>query len=203
VLNLPGLLASKWFGNVENIWGIHRTEKNKNITAKDYLNWQTKLTTQNLNAPYLVLYNSSGKDANSVVVKRNEIGLEFFADYKTYVLHFQNIQEAYYLSAILNSSIPNESMKEFQSRGLFGARDVSKKILDIYYPKFDGNDPVHVKLAELSKSAHEKASGFIKDNPPKQELSAIHLGRMRTSLKKHLVKELGEIDKIVKGVIGK
>jgi hypothetical protein len=197
------LLASRWFSNVENIWGIHRTEKNKNITAKDYLNWQTKLTTQNLNAPYLVLYNSSGKDANSVVVKRNEIDLEFFADYKTYVLHFQNIQEAYYLSAILNSSIPNESMKEFQSRGLFGARDVSKKILDIYYPRFDGNDSMHVKLAELSKSAHEKASDFIKDNPPKQELSAIHLGRMRTSLKKHLVKELGEIDKIVKGVIGK
>jgi DNA-binding protein Fis len=137
------------------------------------------------------------------VVKRNEIDLEFFADYKTYVLHFQNIQEAYYLSAILNSSIPNESMKEFQSRGLFGARDVSKKILDIYYPRFDGNDSMHVKLAELSKSAHEKASDFIKDNPPKQELSAIHLGRMRTSLKKHLVKELGEIDKIVKGVIGK
>ena len=72
-----------------------------------------------------------------------------------------------------------------------------------WFNNVDGNDPVHVKLAELSKSAHEKASSFIQDNPPKQELSAIHLGRMRTSLKKHLVKELGEIDRIVKGVIGK
>ena len=60
-----------------------------------------------------------------------------------------------------------------------------------------------MKLAELGKSAHEKASSFIKDNPPKQELSAIHPGRMRTSLKKHLVKELGDIDRIVKGVLGK
>jgi hypothetical protein len=128
--------------------------------------------------------------------------LEFFADYKTYVLHFQNIQEAYYLTAFLNSSITNESMKDFKSRGLFGARDVSKKILDIYYPRFDGNDPVHLKLAELSKAAHEKTRCFIKDNPPKQELSAIHLGRMRTLLKKHLVTELGEIDRIVKGVLG-
>ena len=94
-------------------------------------------------------------------------------------------------------------IKDFQTTGLFGARDVHRKILDIYYPRFDGNDAVHVKLAELSKSAHEKASCYIKDNPPKQELSAIYLGRMRTSLKKHLVKELGEIDRIVKGVIGK
>src|SRR5665647_1205292 len=76
------LLASRWFSNVENIWGIHRTEKNENFTAIDYLNWQNKLTNQNLNAPYLVLYNSSGKDANSVVVKRTDMGLEFFADYK-------------------------------------------------------------------------------------------------------------------------
>ena len=49
----------------------------------------------------------------------------------------------------------------------------------------------------------KKASCFIKDNSPKQELSAIYFGGMRTSLKKHLAKELGEIDKIVNGVLGK
>ena len=75
--------------------------------------------------------------------------LEFFADYKTYVLHFENIQEAYYLTAILNSSITNELMKDFQSRGLFGARDVSKKILDIYYPRFDGNDASACKVSRV------------------------------------------------------
>ena len=69
LMNEGYLYASRWFHNVENIWGIHRTEKNEKITAEDYLNWQNKLTNQNLNAPYLVLYNTSGKDANSVVLK--------------------------------------------------------------------------------------------------------------------------------------
>jgi hypothetical protein len=197
------LLASRWFSNVENIWGIHRTEKNESFTATNYLNWQNKLTQQNFNTQYLVIYNGRGTDACAAVISRNNIDLDFIFDHALYAISTNNSDEAYYLSAILNSKVPNELMKEFQSSGLFGARNVHKKILDIYYPRFDGNDPVHVKLAELSKSAHEKANSFIKDNPPKQELSAIHLGRMRTSLKKHLVKELGEIDRIVKGVIGK
>jgi N-6 DNA Methylase len=203
LMNEGYLCASKWFNNVDGIWNIHRTVKNQKITNGDYLNWQSKLTGQNINAPYLVLFNSSAKDANATVVERKEIDLEFIVENVAYAFYTDNINEAYYLTGILNSDTPNKMMKDFQPKGLFGARHVHKKILDIYYPRFDGNDAVHVKLAELSKSAHEKASDFIKDNPPRQELSAIHLGRMRTSLKKHLVKELGEIDRIVKGVIGK
>ena len=60
---------------------------------------------------------------------------------------------------------------------------------------------MHKELAELSKGAHEKAGQYVKDNIPEQELSAIHLGRMRTAIKKHLAKELGEIDRLVKKVI--
>lgn len=65
------LHASKWFQNCENVWQIHRTEKNEVISSEDYLNWQNKLTEQNLNAEYLVLYNASAKDANATIIKRN------------------------------------------------------------------------------------------------------------------------------------
>jgi len=131
----------------------------------------------------------------------NKLDLEFIADHKCYLLATESMDEAYYLTAILNSETPNELMKAFQSRGLFGARDVHKKILDIYYPRYDENNPVHKELAELSKRAHEKAGQYVKDNIPQQELSAIHLGRMRTAIKKHLSKELGEIDKLVKKIL--
>ena len=55
--------------DAENIWDIHKTEKNKNTSFIDCINWQQKLSKQNLNAPYLILYNSSAKDANATIVK--------------------------------------------------------------------------------------------------------------------------------------
>lgn len=196
------LNASKWFSNTENIWSIHRTEKNQNISSVDYVNWQNKLTEQNLNSQYLVLYNSSAKDANATVVNRKDIDLDFIAESKTYIFHTENKNEADYLVCILNSDTPNKLMKDFQTKGLFGARDVHKKILDIYYPKFDETNEIHLKLAKLGEQASEKAKEYLEANPPQQELSAIHLGRLRVAIKKHLSKEMAEIDKIVKKLIG-
>jgi hypothetical protein len=195
------LNASKWFQQCEHMWAIHSTEKNKKIGAVDYLNWHNKLVGQNLNFPYLVIYNSSAKDANAAVLKRDDLDLDFFVDTKGYVFYTGNKEEAYYLTAILNSSVPNLLMKDFQSKGLFGARDVHKKILDIYYPKYNETTRVHKKLANLSEAAHEKAKQHLIDNEPKQALSAGILGRLRTSLKKHLKEELEQIDELVKALI--
>ena len=195
--------AAKWFQNAENIWQIHRTEKNEKISSENYLNWQNKLTEQNLNAPYLVLYNSSAKDANAAVVKREDLDLEFIVESVTYVYYTKRLNEAYYLTAILNSTAPNLMMKDFQAKGLFGARHVHKKILDIYYPKFNEKNDIHLQLSELSKEAHHSVSNFLKDNiNPDQKIEGLHLGRIRLEIKAHLSREIKEIDKLVKQIIG-
>jgi len=196
------LNTSKWFNNVERFWEIYKTAANKDLTAIDYLNYHNKLLSQNLNTDYIVIYNSSAKDANATVINRNDIDLEFFVDTKAYVYFTMDSNEAYNLTAILNSKIPNELMKDFQTRGLFGARDVHKKILDIYFPKFDKNNEIHIQLAELSKEAHKKAEKYLQDNPPQKELSATRLGKLRLDIKKHLAGEMKEIDKLVKKVVG-
>src|SRR5690606_19033532 len=196
------LNVSRWFKNVENIWDINKTEKNEKITSENYLNWQNKLTDQKIDKPYLVLYNTSGKDANCTIVEREKLDLEFLVDHKNYLLALEQRDEALYISAILNSSIPNKMMKDFQSRGLFGERDIHKKILDIYFPRFDETDEIHIRLAELSETAHKKASEYLQNNPPQKQLTAIHLGRLRLQIKKHLSQEMKEIDKLVKKVVG-
>jgi hypothetical protein len=58
------------------------------------------------------------------------------------------------------------------------------------------------KLALLSEQAHKKAKRYIAANLPKQELSAIHLGRYRMEIKKHLKEEMEEIDELVGEVVG-
>ncbi len=194
--------ASRWFKNAENIWDIHKTENNQSISASNYLNWQNKMTEQNLNAQYIVLYNSSAKDANATVVKKSDLDLEFVAESVTYILYTNDINEAYYLAAILNSEVPNLLMKDFQSRGLFGARHVHKKILDIYYPKYNEKDAKHKKLAKLSEDAHRKASEYLKTIDKAKKIQGLSLGKLRLDIKKHLEKELKEIDEIVKGIVG-
>ena len=191
------LLANRWFQNVENIWNIYKTEKSKKMSANDRIDFQRGLTEQNLNIPYLVLYSASAKDANATVVKRADVDLEFIIESKGYWFGTENLQEAYYVTAFLNSNTPNELMKDFQSRGLFGARDVHKKILDIYYPKFNKKNNAHIQLAELSELAHKKAKEYIDSHPPQQELSAIFLGRLRSDIKKNLKEELQKIDVLV------
>ena len=196
------LNASKWFSDSERIWDLQKTAKSKNMSANDRIDFQRGLSEQNLNSKYLVVYNALGKDANATMINREEIDLELFIDYKAYVFYTEEIEEAYYLTAILNSTAPNEMMKDFQARGLFGARGVEKKILDIYYPKFDSSNKVHQQLATLSQTAHIKASAYIAANPPQQALSAMHLGRLRVVIKKHLAAEMKEIDALVGKVIG-
>jgi hypothetical protein len=168
------------------------------MSANDRIDFQGGLSGQNLNTPYMVLYNASAKDANATVVKRKDLDLEFIVESTAYVFYTNTLDEAYYLTAILNSSLPNLMMKDFQATGLFGARHVHKRILDIYYPKFDENEKIHAKLAELGKEAHEKTADYLKNNIPKEELTAMRLGKLRTDIKKHLAVEMKEIDKLVK-----
>ena len=195
------LNASKWFQDAENIWNTLKTENNRGISSEDYINWQNKLTAQNLNAQYLVLYNSSAKDANAVTVKRSDFSLEFIAESVTYVYYTDDKNEAFYLTAILNSTAPNLMMKDFQAKGLFGARHVHKKILDIFYPKYDSKIKTHKELAALSEEAHKKTATYLVNNLPAQNLTISSLGRLRTAIKKHLGEEIEKIDTLVEQII--
>ena len=171
------------------------------MTCNGRIDFHRGLSDQNLNAPYLVLYNSSAINANATIVIRKEINLEFIVESKGYAFETDNLHEGYYLVSILNSAIPNALMKDFQSRGLWGARDVHKKILDIYFPKYNEEDETHKRLADISKAAHQKGALYLATNPPKEELTATRLGRLRVEIKKHLSPDMKEIDKIVKKLI--
>ena len=195
------LNAARWFRNAENIWKAARTEKNKSITSGNYLNWQNKLTEQALDVPWLVLYSASAKDANAVAIQRTALDREFLVDHTTYWAATHDESEANYLAAILNSSLPNLLMKDFQSKGLFGERHVHKKILDIYFPQFDKTNGSHETLAALGHEAHEKAARYLADNPPPGFLTALPLGRLRLDIKGHLDEEMREIDKWVRKVM--
>ncbi|MCX6276896.1 MAG: restriction endonuclease, partial [Bacteroidetes bacterium] len=130
-----------------------------------------------------------------------DFDLPFIVESVSYVFYTFTENEAHYLVAILNSTAPNALMKAFQARGLFGPRHVHKKILDIVFPKYNEKKSPHLKLAKIGAECHELARQFLLENPPEQNLSAYHLGRLRLQIKKRLEDELTQIDRFVKEII--
>ncbi len=189
--------SAKWFSEVENYWNTYKTEKNKKINSVDYVNWQNKLTVQDLDKNHLVLYNSSAKDANATVVNREDIDLTFIIESTTYWIATNNLNEANYLTVILNSDKTNEIIKSFQAKGLFGERHVHKKILDVPFPRYAESNKTHQQLAALGQSCHQLTQEFLATQNLPAHLNPRDLGRLRTQIKKHLQPQLTEIDECV------
>ena len=190
--------ASKWFHDAETIWIENRTEKNaaSGVTLSGYLDWQSKLVGQNPSARYLVLYTSSSTDASAVVMDRRTFDYPFVVDHKTYWCECASEEEGHYVAAYLNSNFANAKIKDFQSRGLFGPRDVHKTILKLPFPKFQKKEANHVELARLGRSCATSARSFISENNI-ATLDARSLGRARSNIRRELADQLDEIDKIV------
>lgn len=190
--------ASRWFARAEELWNENRTatSERNSMSYLDRLDFQRGLTEQDLDARYLVLYTGSATDASAAVVDRQRIDLPFIAEHKTYWCQTRSKDEAYYLCSYLNSGFANERIKDFQSRGLFGPRDIHKTIVKLPFPRFDAKLELHKGLARLGTECSarvEKVLGTSDD----LEMDARALGRMRSKVREYLDDQLTEIDVIV------
>ena len=194
-----------WLGRVEKLWREKRGEKALRMDVYNWLDYQGKLTSQNLRRRFKVLYNTSGTYLVSCAVENKPIGVSgtkinvkgVVADAKTYWMETDDENEAYYISAILNSAIIDKTIKPMQSRGAFGERDIHKKPLELPIPRFNPNNKTHMRLAQISKECHEKVRKILPALTEKYK----SIGKIRSEIKKHLEKELKTIDEITKQIL--
>lgn len=210
LINISGLRrngfkgAAKWFKQAQEIWDERKTKKSKTRfpSLLDRLNYNGLLTIQNPNKRYVVLYNATGTNLFSCVVDKHSLpnfefkGKEitprrFIVDVKTWFFETNNKMEAYYLCAIFNSGTINRMMKPFQPRGLFGARAIHRRPLLFPISQFNGNDYLHIKLANIAKKCHSKIKSmrFAQGN------------NIRAKVRNELKREIMEIDEILSEVI--
>ena len=190
--------ASEWFTEAERRWDKSKTAKNKEAEASlsSYLNWQNKLSGQNPRARYLVLYTSSSTDASAAVIDRRTFDHPFIVDHKTYWCECSSEVEAYYLAAYINSDYANQKIKDFQSLGLFGPRDVHKLIVKLPFPKYDKGNPDHQALSAFGKACAKLAANFVREVDV-DDLQARALGSIRKRLKDQMSSEIEQIDLLV------
>ena len=119
------------------------------------------------------------------------------AESKTYRFETDNSSEAHFLSAVLNSSITDLLLKPMQSRGLFGPRDIHKKVLELPIPRFKAADKSHKELVRLGKLCSKRVQNFLRGYA-----GSLAIGRLRRKVRDLLAAELAEIDSIVKVILG-
>ncbi len=190
--------AHKYFAKFEAAWKKHRkgAASQRTETLLERLDFSRGLTGQRLSSRWVVMYATSGMHVVAGVLDRESLDCCFFGDITTVMYSCSMKAEAYYLSAVLNSDVPNQIIKPFQARGLLGERHIHKKILDVAFPKFNPKNPVHVELAALGEKCAKLASKAIATLP------GTTLGARRTAMRKVLKDELHQIDDLVKQLLG-
>lgn len=188
---------AKWMENCEQIWAAKRgTKSDQNVYA--WLDYSSKLTAQNMAAPHIVLYNAAGTDVSATRVDTSSLPGLFVAEHKLYRADFETLEEADYVTAILNSRTVNDAIKPFQSMGLQGERDIEKKVLELPIPAYKPKDRTHARLVRLSAEARETAAAFVAATDlPKS------LARQRAAVREQLKPILEQIDEIVREIFSK
>ncbi|MBM4040589.1 MAG: SAM-dependent DNA methyltransferase [Planctomycetes bacterium] len=196
-----------WLKRVEAEWAQRRGPKIK-ASSVQWLDYRKKLSSQRAHAPVRLLYAKSGTHLCACVFMQSsttlklECGLKargFAVDHTTYHMEPESANEAHYLAAILNARSVDDAIKDAQARGLWGARDIHTKVLDLPIPRFDPQRKAHARLAELGAECAERVAAWIRSGGPGQVRST---GLLRRRVREMLRDELAEIDSIVKPMLG-
>jgi len=158
---------AKWLEEAEKMWSEIRGKKEEKMTIYERLDFQQGLSQQNPKAKYRIVYLRSGTNLAAAVIdvenvlKENQLINGVVIESTLYRYDTDNAEEAYYIAAILNSSVLDELIKPMQSKGEFGERDIHKKPLEFPIPRYDPSNEVHRRLAELGKKASEIAQRIL------------------------------------------
>ena len=171
----------------------------------EQLNYRNKITNQNPQAPYKVIYNASGTHLAACVVETAQLALQvherttqgFIADCTTYSFETVSHLEAHYLCAILNTSYVNQAIKSFQSAGTFGERHVHRTPFEACtIPPFSVADARHVELARLSQEAHNDVKEGILGQGKKLSQT-----KLRSNAREFVKEKIARMDQLAREVL--
>ena len=95
-----------------------------------------------------IVYNQSGAPTASLITDDTAI-----VDYTLYWLTCTTVEEACYLTAIINSGQLYERLRPLMPKGQFGARHVQTHLWRLPIPEFDASDADHVAVSEAGRDA--------------------------------------------------
>ncbi|MDA8380641.1 MAG: SAM-dependent DNA methyltransferase, partial [Actinomycetota bacterium] len=147
----PGL--AQWWRSAEQIWEAHKGS-GSTLSLIDQVDYQKKLSAQFPLAPIRVVYSASGNTLAAAVLTNTRAVIEHALYWGTTA----TLDEARYLTAILNAPALTARIRPYQSVGAFGPRHFDKYVWYAPIPEFDHDDPHHRRLVDLTTEAEAVAN---------------------------------------------
>jgi len=176
--------ASKFYQYANNIYKKRRKQTSDIINLIDNLNYWNKLQKQHKNKRRIIVYNASGSNIKSTVIKN--IKKDIIIGSENYYYSTSSEYEAYYLSGILNSPIMSKNIKLIKS-----SRHIHKRPFLFPIPLFSNKNEDHRKIAQKARLYHTLVSDIVQNNPN------ITSRKIRTLISH----KLNKLDKITEKVV--
>ena len=160
VYKLDSRMQSRWV-KMSTLWDANKG-KNDKKTLYQRLNYHNILTSQLTwlrnpgERPVRIAYTGITAPAATLITDNKAI-----LDTALYQVTCKNINEAYYLLAIINSDTMFDSVAPLMPKGQFGARDLHKHLWKLPIPEFDPNNTDHADLSDLGGRAAVEAQKVI------------------------------------------
>ncbi len=145
-------MRERW-QTVSDLWEEHRAHANKlNLLGRlDYhgeLSSQLEWQRNSGGRPVRVVYSSSGMPTAALVEDDSAI-----VENVLFWLTCKDIQEAYYLLALINSDTLYAAVQPLMAKGQFGARHLHKQLWKLPIPEYDGAEALHGEIAAAGQAA--------------------------------------------------
>jgi len=185
----PGF--AHWWREAEREWERRRTSK---MTLLEQVDYQGKLHKQFPIAGQRVVYTKSGQHMAACRIEDEQA----IIDHKLYWAALDTVEEAGYLTAILNSEMLASTVASLQARGQHNPRDFDMHVFALGFPAFDANDALHQRLAGLAARAEGVAASVELD-------AAWQFQKSRRVTRQALTEDgvSGEIDEAVKELLSR
>ena len=145
-------MQQRW-SQINQVWEDNKPKSNR-LTLLERIDYFGGLSTQfnwqdsNQCRPFRIVYSTSGTATAAIVASDQAV-----IDASLYWSTCKTLNEANYLTAIVNSDIAFQLFERYMPKGQFGARHVHKHVWRLPIPEFDALDPAHVAIADAGRQA--------------------------------------------------
>lgn len=179
--------AKNFYDKINNLYLTYKKETTKHKSLMDNLNRWNKLINNRQSSKIKVVYNNSGSILNSSVIQGDFLVTGDLSFYDT-----DNLDEAYYLIAILNSDLMTKQIQIKKS-----SRHIFKIPFENAIKKFNSNNKNHTRLSRLGRIGEDIVKNSISDfklkKVPNRNLSKIKLQSFLSKKLMHIIRQIDTI----------
>ncbi len=146
----------RWMRAAEKVWDTYAYSK---MTLIERWNYHNELGAQFPISDLRVVYAKAGSLPASTIVRHGSAVI----DHMLYWFAPETENEAYYLTAVLNSEVVRQQIAGIQAVGQFGARHFDKVMFTLPIPRFEPLNELHRTLASLGAKAEALSAQVVLD----------------------------------------